>query len=155
MVAPVIAGTGSLSAKGGQLGGADGRIRFEAFDNQFTGSLNTPVAQGKPFGLFLPPDPVPSVRVVSIDGRALKNSEFTVDRSSGVSVVVEARHVPPGTVVELQFFPENGPVQTVSTTPLVGTMDLSRAVATVTLPKGSSHAVAKAVWNQTNPKQPQ
>jgi hypothetical protein len=149
LVAPAIAGSGSLSAKGGQIGGADGIIRFETFGSQFSGSLNnTPFAQGKPFGLFLPPDTASSVRIVSIDGRASKNSEFTVERSSAVRVIVEARHVPPGTVVELQLSPENGPGQTVSTAPLVGTLELSRATATVTLPRGSLHAIAKAAWKQ-------
>jgi hypothetical protein len=147
LAAPIIDGSGSLSAKGGERGGADGRIRFEAFNNHFTGNFNeTPLAQGKPFGLFLPPDPAPSVRVVSIDGVAPKNSEFSVNRASAVTVVVEARHVPPGTVVELQFVSENNAAQTVSTTPLVGTLDLSRAIARVTFARGPSHGLVKAVW---------
>jgi hypothetical protein len=148
LVAPTIDGAGVLSARGGQSGGVDGQVRLEALTNMFTSSLNsTPISIGKPFGLFLPPDPAPSVRVLSLDGSSGKNSEFSLARPSEVAVIVEARHVPPGTVVELEFFPEDGPVQILTTPPLAGTVELSRAVATVTLPRGSSRAFAKAVWN--------
>lgn len=149
LVAPIIQGTGRLSARGGTAGGADGRIRFETQDNQFNGSLNdTPFSIGKPLGLFLPPDPAPSVGIVSVDGVVLKGKEFSVTRSTPVSVVVEARNIPPGISVELQFFPESGPPQSVTTTPLVGTLELSRARASVTIPKGVAQGYARALWDR-------
>src|SRR5262249_19309245 len=119
LVAPVIEGaTGLLSAKGGHPNGIDGRVRLEAFENHFKGSLDeAPFSYGKPFGLFLPPQARPSVRVVSVGGVALSSPEFSINQPSPVTVVVEARYIPPGTVVELQFFPENGQDQSVTTTP--------------------------------------
>lgn len=148
LVAPTIDGsTGSLSAKGGPPRGGDGLIRFEAFNNRFAGSLNnTPVAQGKPFGLFLPPGPTPSVRVLSIDGRPFATREFSANRSSSITVVIEAHNIPPGNTIELQVFDQNGVVQTITTTPLIGTLELSRAWASVTFPAGSSHVQVKAEW---------
>lgn len=150
LVAPRIDGLGLLSARGGQPAGADGRIRFEALHNRFTGTFNsTPFAQGKPLGLFLPPEPAPSVQVVSIDGISLKNPEFRVNRSAPLRVIVEARHIPPGTVIELHFYPENAPPLFASTTPLEGSFDLSRAVSTVTFPRGSSRGLVRATWKRS------
>ena len=43
--------------------GTDGRIRLETLDNQFSGDFSgSPLSQGKPFGLFLPPNPPASVQ---------------------------------------------------------------------------------------------
>ena len=115
-VAPIIEGSGTLSAKGGPSGGVDGMVRFEDFSNQFSGSLNgTPFAQGKPFGLFLPPTPQPSIRLVSVGGVAVRGRDFSVQESSPLTVVVEAHYIPPGTILQLEFFPENGASQIIDT----------------------------------------
>ena len=152
LVAPVILGsTGSLSAKGGQPQGSGGLIRFESFDNQFTGSLNnTPVAQGKPLGLFLPLNHAPSVRVISF-GSKVGTREDSGTKRRGAAVVVEARYIPLGTVVELEFFSENGTSQRFLTSPLDGTFEQSRAIALVTLPNGFSYSHATVSWKRPEP----
>ena len=53
-------------------------------------------------GLFLPPAP-PSARVVSIGEMTLTESELTINDSATKSVIVEARHVPLGTPIELEI----------------------------------------------------
>jgi hypothetical protein len=148
LVAPVISGaTGVLSAKGGQPQGADGFVRLEAFDNQFKGSLNgTPSAVGKPFGLFLPPNPPASVRVVSIGGRAVSTSEFKINQQGPAIVAIEAHFIPTGTVLQLELFSEDGNSQTIAVTPLAGTFELSHATASITPPIGLIHAQVKGVW---------
>jgi hypothetical protein len=150
LVAPVIDGsTGLLSAKGGQTQGGDGRIRFETFQNLFTGSLNnTPFSKGKPFGLFLPPTPPPLVRVVSMGGAAVSKPEITVSQPVPLLVLVEAQNVPTGTVVKLQCFSEDGTDRTVSTTPLEGTVERSLANGLLTFPAGSSQCYVEAHWKQ-------
>jgi hypothetical protein len=151
LVARSIGGSGTLAAKGGQPGGADGLVRFEAFENQFAGSLrSTPFVQGKPFGLFLPPDPPASVRVLSAAGAVINNGEITVHagQSSQVLLVVEARFIPPDTVIQMEFFMEHGTTQVISTTPLAGTFELSHATVSATLPPGLHHAQVAASWKQ-------
>jgi hypothetical protein len=149
LVAPLIDGSGMLSARGGQPGGTDGRVRFEAFERRFSGDLvATPFSQGKPFGLFLPPNPSASVRVVSIGGGTVSGSEFTLNQTAPVRVVVEARFIPPGTIIQLEFFPETAPAQTVSTTPLEGTFELSHATALVTFSGGSTSSQVRTTWKQ-------
>ena len=149
LAAPMIDGAGVLHARGGQSGGGDGRVRLEAFDNRFSGDLSgTPLSQGKPFGLFLPPNSPASVRVVSIGGLAVSGSEFTLNQPSPVRAVIEARFMPPGTVIQLEFFSEAAPEQTVSTTPLEGTFELSHATALVTFSSGSTRSQVRAAWKQ-------
>ena len=148
LVAPAISGTGGvISAKGGQPQGADGLVRFETIRNEFSGGLNeTPSAQGKPFGLFLPPNPPGSVRVVSIGGVPVGAHDSTIDESSPVVVVIEARFIPPGTVVRLDLFSDLGISQTFATAPLEGTFQMSRAMALITFPRGSSRNNLRASW---------
>jgi hypothetical protein len=143
-----------VSAKGSPPDGIDGLIRFESADNHFTGSLNdTPVTYGKPLGL-LPPGPPPSARIVSIGGAAVTGREFSVNQPSPVAVVVEARFIPAGTVIQLEFFSENGPPVIVSTTPLEGDFKLSWATASVTFSSGVSHGYVKASWKLPPRDQP-
>ncbi len=161
LIAPVIEGAGDLSAKGGQPGGGDGRIRLEAFTNNFSGATDeTPVATGKPFGLFLPPNPPPSVRVVSVNGVAasLKSTEplvlsqLNLKRPGTIKVGIEARFIPTGTVIELELFSETGPPRVVSTPPLDGTSERSTASAPVTFPAGASSTYVKANWKLSEKK---
>jgi len=160
LVAPLIDGSGFLSAKGGQPDGGDGRVRLEAFTNYFTGNLNeTPASTGKPFGLFLPPSPPASVRVVSVDGipiaayrvdssRIPKILLNRLNRSVPVTIGIEAKFIPPGTVVELEFFSEDGTGQLVSATPLAGTLERSTATVSVALVNGASVGYVRANWKQ-------
>ena len=148
LVAPVIDGAGRLSAQGGSAGSGQGRVRLETLANYFTGSSETPTAVGKPLGLFLPPDPPASVRIVSVDGVEWGLSSGTIHRSASVAVVVEARFIPPGTVIQLEFFSESGVVHAVSTTPLEGTLERSHATASVVFPSGLSHSQARVAWRR-------
>lgn len=151
LVAPVIDGSGFAIAKGGGRGAGDGQVRLEALTNRFSGSLNgTPLAIGKPFGLFLPPNPPPSVRVLSIGGEPVNGPEFTLRKQQeSLTVTIEAHFIPVGTRIELECFPESGPSQTITTTPLAGTFELSTAKASATFPTGLSGCQATANWDLT------
>jgi hypothetical protein len=144
LVAPTIEGSGSLSARGGQPEGLDGLVRFEATNNQFAGSLNnTPSAQGKPFGLFLP-STQPSVRIVSI---AVNAPAVPSNRGTpSTSVLVEAHFIPLGTTLELVVYAGDGTSQSVMTTPLTGSLESSRATATVTPRTGSGMPIVRVEW---------
>jgi hypothetical protein len=95
----------------------------------------------------LPPSTPPSIKLVSIGGVAVTNSELTI-KSSSATVIVEARNIPPGTPAELHFFADSGAEQTITTTPLDGTFELSQASAEVTFRNGFSHVYVKSNWKQ-------
>lgn len=149
LVAPAInESNGRLSAKAGQVQGVDGLVRLEAFDNKFHGDLNnTPLAQGKPLGLFLPPERPASIRVVSVGGIPVTTSALTINQSSPVTIVIEARSIPTGTILHLEFVAESGISQSIDTTPLEGTWERSRATASVRFPGGLSRCHVKATWS--------
>jgi hypothetical protein len=148
LVAPLIEGAeGTLSVKGGKPGGADGVVRFEADENRFQGTVSAAhVLKGKPLGLFLPPNRLPSIRVESIDDVLLTTQEFSIQQPSSVKVNVEARNIPTGTLIELQCFSENGQDQSAKTSPLIGTEEHSRATAQISFPKGKFRCFASADW---------
>ena len=149
LVAPVIDGHGVLNAKGGQPGGTDGRIRLEATRRNYSGDLSgTPASYGKPHGLFLPPNPSASVQIVSIDGVPLSTLEFVTSGPKRVALVIEARFLPPGTPIELEVFAENGFKEIITTTPLEGSLETSRATARATLPGGRARVMVKAGWRR-------
>jgi hypothetical protein len=152
LVAPLIDGAqGSLEARGGKPQGTDGTVRFETDAFQFKGTVNSNhVYHGKPLGLFLPPNRPPSIRVESIDGVLLTTQEFSIKQPSSVTVNVEARNIPAGTVVELQCSSEDGQAQTAKTSPLIGTEEHSRATAQISFPKGKFRCFALADWRPSS-----
>jgi hypothetical protein len=80
---------------------------------------------------------------------ASQGAEFTIRESSPETVVIEARFIPVGTVVQLGLFSDHGASRTIDTTPLEGCLNLSDAAASVTLPSGSlSWNCLRASWKQ-------
>jgi hypothetical protein len=129
----------------------DGIVRIEAFS---IGPIN---ARGQlytatPFGLFVSPDGIPSLRVVSVGGSPVATSptgtftipDVTVNSNSPLPFAIQANNVPPGTVVRLVIFSENGPDQTIVSPPLAGTLASSSATANATLPPGYSRGFVTA-----------
>jgi hypothetical protein len=158
LVAPTIAGTGTLSAQGGGVSRAflrasDGRIRLEAFQHTFTGTINPVPRRATPFAVFLPASQ-PSVRVVSIAGTNLPvvptgsfaTPDVTINSASAVTLNIEARNIPVGTVIKLHMYSENNADQIVDSTPLAGTFAQSIATASVTVPSGFSRMYVRATW---------
>lgn len=164
LVAPTVSISGNLTVARGNsysgncgpiVGTVDGVIRIEAFQ---IGAINStgPLYTATPFGLFLTSAGIPSLRVVSIGGSAVATSptgafivpDVTVNSNAALPVIIEAKNVPEGTIVTLTIFSENGPDQTIQSTPLTGPLASSTATASVTLPSGFSKGFVKATFTQ-------
>ena len=130
----------------------DGIIRVEAFNVVInSGGFFPPRLQSLPFSLLLPTSPAPSVRVLSVNGVPINSNPFTfpdalINTASPVTVNIEARNVPTGTIPRLLVFSETGPDQTLNCSPLAGSLALSTSTATVTFPTGGSRGFVKAIW---------
>ena len=162
LMAITLNGTGTLSARGGSngcvSGGGAGRIRLEAFQHNFTGSFNgissNNISRSSPAQTFVPATPPPLARVVSIAGVPVPSNpngtfetpDVTFNDGAAVNVAIEARFVPPGTIVKVHVFSENGADQIVNTTPLQGTLAQSTATASIVFPTGFSRGFVRAVW---------
>jgi hypothetical protein len=126
---------------------------MDAFQHRFTGSATPTASLGTPYNVPLPAD-VPSIRVVSIDGKAVSSSptgsftmpDVTLNQAVAVPVVIEAINVPPGTVVQVYIISEAGPDQVVNSLPLAGTRQKSTTTASVKLPPGFSRGFVRAAW---------
>lgn len=158
LISPVIGGTGSLAASGG-VGStsnyaSNGRIRLEAFEHNFTGSINPTPNRGTPYEVFLPPHPPASVQVVSVSGVAVPDlpmgnfaaPDVTVDVSGPMVFLIEARYVPLGSQVQLYAYSEDGPDLIVNSSELTGTFELSTATIEATLPSGYSRIFVHSDW---------
>jgi hypothetical protein len=103
----------------------------------------------------LPTLPV-SIQVVSINGVALPTTpsgsfqtpDVIINSSSPVPVAIQTSGIPPGTVLTLFVFAENGTFQTVQTSPLTGTLQSSTATASVTFNPDLSLGYVKATFTQ-------
>ena len=158
LVSPSVTISGLLSVLGGSYSVCnnigDGIVRVEAFQ---IGALNTsgPLHTATPFKLFVTPSGIPALSAVSVGGVPVATSptgtftmpDVTVNSAGPIDVAITAANVPIGTVVTLVTFSENGPDQTILSTPLVGTLASSTATATIpSLAPGFSKGFVKATF---------
>jgi hypothetical protein len=73
--------------------------------------------------------------------------DATINSSGPVAVVIEARNVPVGTVVQVRVMSEAVADFVVNSAPLAGTQELSTATANVTFPPGFSRGLIRATWS--------
>jgi hypothetical protein len=158
LAANSIGGSGTIVANGGNSSSgfaAAGAIQLEGF--QIGGAIRTdiPSTQAAPGALFIPNQPV-SIQVVSVAGTQLptrpsgmfQTPDVVINTNSAVSIVIQTTGIPPGTVLTLNIYSEDGTTQTVQTTALQGTLQSATATATVTFPPDLSLGFLKATWTQ-------
>ncbi len=159
LLSPVISGSGNLNVLRGDGGfgggaGSAGRIRIDAFEqNHAFQTFGIQAVLGTPFLIL--PAAHPSVRITSVAGVSVPTHpggsfampDVTFMDGSAVPIEIEAENVPLGTVVKLHLFAENGPDQIVDSTPLAGTLALSTATATATIPPGFSRSFARLTFD--------
>lgn len=152
LVSTRIEGAGSITALGGQFA-SPGRIRIEAFRYNRTLQGSSGHSISVPGTLFLPAT-APLIKVTTIGTvtvssdptGSLVTPDATVNVSAPVTITIEARNIPLGTVLKLKLMPQTGTPIEVDTTPLTGTVQASTATVSVTLPAGFSHLFVKASW---------
>ena len=160
LVAPAIAGNGSLNVNSG----ADvyynniattGIVRFSMNTNTFTGTVTGGAVVG---ALYLPPANsslgAPSLVISSINGVPVPaqasgqvlSPDVTINATSAVTVSVAARNIPVGTIVSLRITGNNAADTVVSCNPLAGTAASSTATCSATFPFSISIASIRATW---------
>jgi hypothetical protein len=166
IVAPVISGAGTFFVGGGSpaqpIGGGSGWVRLEG--NQISSSLNfnpsaNTTTRGAP-GVPATLRPATSLRVSRIDGNVIPPNptgmfslpDVVISKTGPVDVVIEAKGIPPGTVVTLQIYPET-PVDANTTNltvpgTLTGTLQSSTVTVPFTFPFGFSRGWVRASWTQ-------
>ena len=72
--------------------------------------------------------------------------DVQINQSGPTPVTIEAHQIPPGTVVELHLFSENGADQVLMSPPLAGTLEASSTALQVTFPAGFTRGYPRAKW---------
>ena len=137
---------------------SSGRIRIDGTYSYGCNHNGVVPLNGPAVNVPLPPPPA-SVRVVSFGGQSVPDvpgaaytaPDVNIDSTAPLTVAIEAKNIPRGTVVKLIVSSEGSGAgtadQTVDTTPLAGDSDaLTTATAQVTLPRGVSRVFVRAVW---------
>lgn len=165
LLAPVIAGCGEISADGvvescaGSGGGGKGglgRVRLEAFDLQFDGTLTgvSRVVTLSPNAPILPAAPISRVRVTSVAGidvpdvpsGSFLDPDINIDAAGAVELLIETENVPVDATLTLFTYPETGADQVLTPTFIAGTEEAATWSAMATYPNGFSRTFIHAVW---------
>ena len=153
-------GRRSTGALTGHVGG-NGRLRIESETLTVTGTLGP--ASGPVSLVTLVPStvifttgigPGPTVRVVSVAGVAVPTDptgsftapDLAINNPGPVEMVIAASNIPPGAVVRLTLLNENTGAQTVTSTPLVGTLADSTATASATFSVGVTQVLVRSTF---------
>jgi len=164
LIAPTITGSGTIIVAGGKPGivgsattgngyGSHGRLRIEAEQTALTGNVGPATVYSTPGKVSLFASDAP-VRIVSIAGVAVpanasggtSPADIVFNQSGPVSVAIEAKGVPVGTLVQVSMITDTGDIITVDSTALAGSLTLSTATATVTIPYGFNRFMLRANW---------
>ncbi len=145
-------GGGGCCGIGGVNGGA-GSVRFESVQLPVVINTDIPASQAAPGALFQPNLPV-SIQVINVGGVQVanpalgrfQNPDVVINTSAPVTVTIQTTGIPPGTVLNLNVYSEDGSTQTVQTTPLQGTLQSATATASITFPPDLSLGYVKATW---------
>ena len=148
LIAPTIAGSGTLSAQAGSTSygggtGGNGRIRLEATTLSFAGSTNPLTVTGLPQPVF-PATGQPALAVASIGGMSTPANPvgsvlgapdvmLPVGTTNPIAVVLTASNVPIGTTVQLTAAPQSGAKTTASCALLDGSQASSSCTASISI----------------------
>jgi hypothetical protein len=72
--------------------------------------------------------------------------DVIINSVGAVPMMIEAHYIPPGTIVKLYLFSDNGLDQTIDSSPLAGTLAVSTTTASAVLPPGFSRGYVRATW---------
>jgi len=161
LAANTITGAGIIRAASGApvaccgVVASNGAIRLEAVQLPVSLSTDIVASQSAPGAFFQPNLPV-SIQIVSIGGVQVanpalgrfQNPDAVINSSSPVSITIQTTGIPPGTVMSLNVYSEDGSIQVVQTTPLLGTIQSATATASATFPPDLSLTYIKATWTQ-------
>jgi hypothetical protein len=149
LVASQINGYGSISA-----GPYIGRIRFDTYDNEFTGGVSGQFSSGFQPIIIPTAGQIPQLTVASVGGVPVSASPtgvlstpdavISAQQSNPMPVVVNCTNLPLGTAITVTIVPMTGsPVSAVGSNN-TGTLASSTATISITIPRGGGLIYATA-----------
>lgn len=161
LVSAIISGSGAINVDGGSSSGASarsggqGRVRFDALQHSFGGTITGPFTQGfQPIilpasgqGVQLAIQSIGGVSVAGSPNGVLANPDVILpaQQTNPMNVVVNCTNLPLNTTITVTVHPANGADIVATGTNSSGTETASTATIPVTMPRGGGIIFAKCV----------
>jgi hypothetical protein len=151
----ILSSGGDIFAFGGTTGddGGHGRIRLEATDIAFAGSIGpTAEISFAPSPIFS--DLVPTLEATVVDDipvptdpdAGIRTTDLEIENPNDVVIEIAATNIPIGTTVTVIVIPAHGERFEVDSDPLSGTFESSGTTAMVSIPPGRVEIQLRANW---------
>jgi hypothetical protein len=159
----MILGSGGISTSGGTGGsgsystdiyGGLGRVRFDAYQNNFSGSIAGVFTAGFQPIIIPSAGQVPQLTVTSVGGVAVSASPtgalstpdavLSAQQNNPIPVVVSCANLPLNTQITVSVKPANGAAVTATGYNTTGTLSSSTATISIVMPRGGGLIYATA-----------
>ncbi|HEY1718342.1 MAG TPA: hypothetical protein VGH42_08640 [Verrucomicrobiae bacterium] len=150
LVASQISGSGSISA-----GSADpGRIRFDTYDNEFSGGISGQFTSGSQFIIIPTSGQLPQLTVTSVGGVPVSASPtgvlstpdavLSAQQNNPIPIVVSCANLPLNTQITVSVKPASGSAVSATGLNSTGTLSSSTATIAIVIPRGGGLIYATA-----------
>lgn len=155
MVASKISGLGSVNANPGYPGPwANGRIRFDTYENSFGGNVAGAFTQGSQFILIPTNGQISQLTITSIGGvpvsaspsgqLATPDTVLSAQQNNPIPIVVHCSNIPLNTQITVSVKPANGAAVSATGLNSSGTLSSSTATVLINMPRGGGLVYATA-----------
>lgn len=157
LVASLINGTGVVNTIGGYadaMRGGNGRVRFDCYETQFSGSVQGQFSRGFQPIIIPTPGQVSYLTVTSIGGVPIAASPtgqlstpdtiLSAQQNNPIPVVVHCSNIPLNTQITVSVKPANGAAVSATGLNNSGTLSSSTATVLITMPRGGGIIYATA-----------
>ena len=158
LVASQISGNGQISANGGNANhttaGGAGRIRFDTYDNEFSGSVSGQFTQGSQFVIIPTSGQLPQLTVTSVGGVPVSASPtgvlstpdavLSAQQNNPIPIVVRCANLPLNSQITVSVKPANGAAVSATGLNSTGTLAASTATISIVIPRGGGLIYATA-----------
>jgi hypothetical protein len=156
LVAAQINGKGLLSADGALTSviGGLGRIRFDTFDDTFSGYVSGQFSSGSQFIIIPTAGQLPQLTVASVGGVTVSSSStgalatpdafISAQQTNPIPVVVDCANLPLNTLITVSVKPHDGDAVSATGYNDTGTQASSTATVSVVIPRGGGLIYATA-----------
>jgi hypothetical protein len=156
LVASQVSGNGQILANGGRNGqsGGAGRLRFDTYDNEFSGGIFGQFTSGSQFIIIPSAGQLPQLAVTSVGGVPVSASPtgvlstpdavLSAQQNNPIPIVVSCVNLPLNSTITVSVTPMNGsPVSAVGYNN-TGTQSSSTATVSLNMPRGGGLIYATA-----------
>jgi hypothetical protein len=158
LVATQITGNGGISTAGGGGSGnftaGKGRVRFDSFQNHFSGSMNGAFSQGSQFILIPTNGQTAQLAITSVAGvpvsalpsgqLATPDAVLSAQQNNPIALVVHCSNIPLNTQITVSVKPANGVAVSATGLNSSGTPSSSTATVLINMPRGGGLIYATA-----------